>query len=1183
MVKKNLVETEAYVSLGQAKQIYVTVAGEVNLPGLQTVSAFSSVLDVLTSAGGVKKTGTLRNIKVMDGDKLRNIDIYDYVFGQNVKKKKDISLRNGSIIVVPPIGKTIALSGIMAKKGIYEINKKSTINNILGFSGGYSIPGDFDLVLKRINPNKGEEFTSNINLSDTPKNGDIVIAIPIKRKLGKGIQTIGSIKYPGIFPNDKYKVISDIIPSKDYLLDETYPFSIIIKSGSNNFSSKNYRVENLWNILNDNKGKTDVKLADSDKVFFLSWKDLEFFQSPKFVSAINPKNKIIFECNTLNKLSTRIKKGGENIRNRYFSLLKHLSNDLREIEETKEIIENRGATSIIRSTERDLDKVTERQDLIYGVKYDCDNVPNIFVEDFELLIKVMDNLVVLKGDIDKPGIYVSDEKSINSLVKFVTKNNSINGKNILISSDRKFIEIFTNYVKIRGAVKFPAEFPYNEGETLLDIIPSSDFLLENTYPLFAIIERKQKETGIQKIISFNPSLILYEKNDLKIKKNDKITFFTLNQMENLASSILENENKLNLANNNMESFDDNQSSFEDKTNNIIGNQSVSNLVDFDNNSLVNNQINKNLILDKLEIKPEKINENRFSEVIEKSINENDIKQDINYCGKSYVKILDKSSISCGKFYNIVRNSIVKISGNVKSPGLYIVGGKTPIEQIISFAGGFSVDANKLKVEISNTKKYSKFENHVFPGSTVFVPPLNFDKTEVKLIGELENPRKIRFKNDLMLSEILGSIKQLTKNVYIYFGTIERKNKDNIEKKLIAFSPIKIIKGEQNIKIESGDIIRFYSENETLFLIRQWSENGSDLTPAITFNDNNVPVSAGTIQELVKRLTYRVEGAVSKPSQLLIASSMSLDSIIDVAGGYTLAANTSRIEIVKPNRDSDNNFILETEILNKAETDFSKININPGTLIRIPRVKNDLELGFINVSGAVSQPGNYRILKGDTLFKIIKRTGGLQPEAYLEGIVFSRNEEKRREKKSINRLTKELEKTILAAVEQQGAKGGIDIGNITALRSLALSAHGFEPIGRVVGDFTKASILKNTIIVNGDKLFIPKKQTSITIVGEVMTPGSIIWDKNKQTNDYINSAAGFTELADTKKVFIISPNGNASKRAGLWSSKKELLPGSTIVIPRKIKLSSNLENVSAITSVVYQLTLTLAGIESLLTD
>ena len=90
-------------------------------------------------------------------------------------------------------------------------------------------------------------------------------------------------------------------------------------------------------------------------------------------------------------------------------------------------------------------------------------------------------------------------------------------------------------------------------------------------------------------------------------------------------------------------------------------------------------------------------------------------------------------------------------------------------------------------------------------------------------------------------------------------------------------------------------------------------------------------------------------------------------------------------------------------------------------------------------------------------------------------------------------------------------------------------------------------------------------------------------KNKSLINYVELAAGFTQLADNKKIFLIKPNGQALRYGGLWGAKQTILPGSTIVIPRRIKLSSTLKNIESVTSIIYQLTLSLAGIESVLND
>ena len=166
------------------------------------------------------------------------------------------------------------------------------------------------------------------------------------------------------------------------------------------------------------------------------------------------------------------------------------------------------------------------------------------------------------------------------------------------------------------------------------------------------------------------------------------------------------------------------------------------------------------------------------------------------------------------------------------------------------------------------------------------------------------------------------------------------------------------------------------------------------------------------------------------------------------------------------------------------------------------------------------------------------------------MIFTRQQEKERERRSIRKLSRELDKSISLALETQSANSSLNMESVMSLRELAQAASDFEPIGRVVGNFNNVKILKNTKVVSGDRIFIPTKPTSISVVGEVMSPGSIIWEEKKSLSNYIELAAGFTQLADNKKIFLIKPNGQAVRYGGLWGARQQILPGSTIVIPRR---------------------------------
>ena len=199
------------------------------------------------------------------------------------------------------------------------------------------------------------------------------------------------------------------------------------------------------------------------------------------------------------------------------------------------------------------------------------------------------------------------------------------------------------------------------------------------------------------------------------------------------------------------------------------------------------------------------------------------------------------------------------------------------------------------------------------------------------------------------------------------------------------------------------------------------------------------------------------------------------------------------------------------------------------------------------------------------------------------MIFSRQEEKAREKESVQRLQKEVDKALTSALEKKSTQISGDSENIILLKSLSLAASKFEPVGRVVGNYNNLDTLKSIKIKNGDKVVVPNRPTSITVVGEVMSPGSVLWDSKLGIDNYVDSSAGFTQLADTSKIFVIEPNGQARRYAGLWGSSVQIDPGTTIVVPRKIEFTDTLGKISAVTSVIYQLTLALAGIDSLLLD
>ena len=111
------------VSLTQLRPVKVTLLGESNTPGPHLVGGFATVLNALYSSGGIKTSGSLRNIQVFRNNKLRKtIDLYDYITKGSLDG--DIRLMNNDIIFIPVRGNTVELNGSVRNASIYELKRR---------------------------------------------------------------------------------------------------------------------------------------------------------------------------------------------------------------------------------------------------------------------------------------------------------------------------------------------------------------------------------------------------------------------------------------------------------------------------------------------------------------------------------------------------------------------------------------------------------------------------------------------------------------------------------------------------------------------------------------------------------------------------------------------------------------------------------------------------------------------------------------------------------------------------------------------------------------------------------------------------------------------------------------------------------------------------------------------------
>jgi len=122
------------VSLAELRSVEIYVVGDVRTPGLHMAPPFSTVLGGLISSGGIKKSGSLRNIQLYrDGMLHATIDLYDLLLKGS--RQDDVLLTDRDVIFVPRIGPTAAVIGAVAQPSIYELAGEHSVRDLLKLAG----------------------------------------------------------------------------------------------------------------------------------------------------------------------------------------------------------------------------------------------------------------------------------------------------------------------------------------------------------------------------------------------------------------------------------------------------------------------------------------------------------------------------------------------------------------------------------------------------------------------------------------------------------------------------------------------------------------------------------------------------------------------------------------------------------------------------------------------------------------------------------------------------------------------------------------------------------------------------------------------------------------------------------------------------------------------------------------
>jgi len=460
---------------------------------------------------------------------------------------------------------------------------------------------------------------------------------------------------------------------------------------------------------------------------------------------------------------------------------------------------------------------------------------------------------------------------------------------------------------------------------------------------------------------------------------------------------------------------------------------------------------------------------------------------------------------------------VRVVGEVVRPSTYELKKGESLGDAIRYAGGFTPTAARTRVQIERIQAPDQRgeggrdrvtidvasaafvegtgpDIPVLPGDVIRI----FKVTErvrnrISISGNVWQPGSLGLAPGMTVSQALRAAGGVKPDAYLGQVLISRLNSDSTRVQLHATLADTTGRVIGDFPLREDDQIRVFSVSE-FRPIRYVAITGA------VRNSGQVPYREGmTVRDLILQA-----GGLEQSADLREAEIARLP--VDRRSGAT--ATTSRVPL-------DSSYIFERGPDGKyfgppglpaASGAAPEVQLRPYDNVLIFRQPNwELQRTAV-VSGEVTRPGTYSLTtKTERISDLIRRAGGLTPEAYADGVTFFRANDK------VGRI-------------------GIALPDI--LRN---------PRSR-----------DNLQLQDGDSIFIPRFNAVVNVKGAVNSPVAVTYVPGRPLEYYVRAAGGVTRRGDLRYAYVTQPNGKVEATSGkfIFRNDPRPRPGSTVYVPEK---------------------------------
>lgn len=545
---------------------------------------------------------------------------------------------------------------------------------------------------------------------------------------------------------------------------------------------------------------------------------------------------------------------------------------------------------------------------------------------------------------------------------------------------------------------------------------------------------------------------------------------------------------------------------------------------------------------------------------------------------------------------------VSIDGEVRRPAIYEVRDNSTIPDLLQLAGGLTpeadrsnamltrIDANQHRVVVPIDLSASAGTQPLRDGDVLRVMHLKPTvDSGIVVQGYLFTPGTFAYRDGIRLSEVIRSIDELRPGADIHYLLVRRELPPDRRISILSADLAAALKAPGS----PADLELRPRDRITVFDLA----SGRERVIQPLLEELRVQGTSGQPTE-----TVSVYGQVKVEGEYPLEPGMRVSDLIRAGGGaadaayagnaelyrYTVAGGSRRMELIRID--------LDAALRGDPTADMP---LQPFDRLHVMEVSLWRKQESVTLAGEVRFPGMYEIRHGETLKSVIDRAGGLTQFAFPEGSVFTRQSLRQREQEQLDELAARMQKEVTSyalggLVSGAGAGGAQQSGaggaaSLALAQSLLTQLRGTKAVGRMVIDLPhlmheRTGSADDVILRAGDQLVVPRFEQQVTVLGEVQTSTSLLYNPGWSRDDYIAQSGGVTRRADRGQIYVVRANGSVvgSQGSGWFrrSGSAEMRPGDTIVVPLNVEHLPPLPLWQAVTSILFNVAIAVAAVHSL---